>query len=106
MINENFFLLAYIVQPSGAYQQATFATQTLKVYTAKKRQLVFESLDYQNDFDGRDMQGKELPEGKYFYEAKLDANAVQGSLVIVRNTKSCDCRVIDFGDDFLGNKCP
>jgi hypothetical protein len=106
LINDNFIIYAYTVQAStGAHQPVTFTTQTLKVYTAEKRQLVFESLNYRNEFNGRDTQGKELPEGKYFYEAKLDANSVQGSLVVVRNTKSCDCRTIDANDDFLSGNC-
>jgi gliding motility-associated-like protein len=33
--------------------------------------LVYQKEDYQNDWEGRSMQGKDLPEGTYFYQIQL-----------------------------------
>ncbi|WP_408613561.1 hypothetical protein [Hymenobacter yonginensis] len=66
---------------------------------------MFEGLNYQSEFDGHDSQGAELPEGKYYYELTLDTNSARGTVVLVRSTKTCNCRTVNSNDDYLASRC-
>ena len=61
----------------------------------------YDTANYSNNFNGHDSAGKELPEGDYLYELKLDNYLVKGSVKIVRTSKACLCRVIDLDDPNL-----
>ena len=45
-------------------------------------QLIFESADYHNEWNGKNLQGEELPDDTYYYELKLDQESHQGFVVI------------------------
>jgi gliding motility-associated-like protein len=48
------------------YEIEKFAGNTLQVYN-RWGQMVFEAAPYRNEWDGRSMDGNELPEGTYFF---------------------------------------
>ncbi|WP_081910541.1 gliding motility-associated C-terminal domain-containing protein [Hymenobacter sp. APR13] len=106
-LNDRFIPFAFYTNlpPVGAPPSPTFSSRTLKVYTNTGRKLVFEGLNYQSEFDGHDSQGAELPEGKYYCELTLDTNSARGTVVLVRSTKTCNCRTVDSNDDYLASRC-
>ena len=69
-LNDQFVVAIY--SKSNPQNSPTFTTQQLKVMRSGNSQLVYDNANYRNNFDGHDSAGKELPEGNYLYELKLD----------------------------------
>ena len=93
--------VVYTRSKSNPQNSPTFTTHRLQVMSSGNSQLVYDNANYRNNFDGHDSAGKELPEGDYLYELKLDNYSLRGSLKLVRTSKACFCRVIDPNDPNL-----
>ena len=101
--NDVFFVSIW--SKSNPQNSPTFTSKRLQVMRSGSLQLVYDKVYddavYRNNFDGHDSAGKELPEGDYLYELKLDNYSVKGSVKLVRTSKACLCRVIDPDDPYL-----
>lgn len=105
-LNDAFFPYAYYNSRPFPQAQPVFTIRRLSVTRVNNGQVVYASQSYQNDFDGHDSAGQELPEGDYLYDLTLDGNSAQGSVKIARTFKPCQCRAIDVGDRYLESNCP
>jgi hypothetical protein len=101
-MNDVFILLG---EDKVTHSMTPVTAQNLRVYRASSTTPVYEKQNYTNEFNGHDASGNELPEGSYRYEAKLNNSTASGSLVIVRTSKTCNCRVVDPSDPYLDNIC-
>ena len=101
--NDVFFVI--VRSKSNPQNSPTFTSTRLQVMRFGNSQpvydKVYDSANYRNNFDGHDSAGKELPEGDYLYELKLDNYSAKGSLKLVRTSKACLCRVVDLDDPYL-----
>lgn len=101
----NDFFFVGIRSKSNPQNSPTFASTRLQIMRFGNSQPVYDKAydmaNYSHSFDGHDSAGKELPEGDYSYELKLDNYLVKGSVKIVRTSKACSCRVIDIDDPNL-----
>ena len=105
-MNTKLLLADYLVRSkSNPQNNSAFTSKRLQVMRFGSSQPVYDKVYddaiYRNNFDGHDSAGKELPEGNYLYELKLDNYLVRGSVRLVRTSKACSCRVIDLGDPYL-----
>ena len=62
---------------------AAFPGNTLKVFN-RWGQLVFESYGYENEWDGRAMFGRDLPDATYFYVLNLTSDRTYNGHVILK----------------------
>lgn len=61
-----------------------YGSNHLQVFN-RFRQLVYERVNYQNQWDGHDLQGKALPAGTYFYVFQYEGNDPKtGTVTIIR----------------------
>ena len=97
--NDVFFVV--VRSKSNPQNSPAFTSKRLQVMRFGGSQPVYDNANYRNNFDGHDSAGKELPEGDYLYELKLDNYSVRGSMKLVRTSKACLCRVIDLDDPYL-----
>jgi gliding motility-associated-like protein len=77
--------------PNGDYINDTWFIEGLELYENSSvklfnrwGQLVYENIDYQNDWNGKDNHGRELPFGTYYYVLELENESTYTGDVLIK----------------------